>query len=337
MPIEVELFDDLDAVTHDAAGRLDRPARASLFERLDLYRLTAAHAPPQGQPLILRARDGDDQAWLFLAVDGHRARAFSSWYMLRYDAVLDRGGEALAVAIARAIRARRSGVSLVELYPLAEDSILPWAFRKAGWLTAHEPASANWRAHVRGLDFASYWARRPARLRNTAERKARAAALEISIHRAFDPGAWAAYEAVYRASWKPAEGSPAFLRALAEQEGAAGTVRLGIASKDGAPVAAQFWLVENGVATIHKLAHAESAQALSPGTVLSMEMFRHVIDRDRPDLIDFGTGDDRYKADWMDERRPLYRLTCFDPSKPRGIYGAARRLAGKLVRAATSD
>src|SRR5690349_21185690 len=84
---------------------------------------------------------------------------------------------------------------------------------------------------------------------------ARAAALEISIHRAFDPGAWAAYEAVYRASWKPAEGSPAFLRALAEQEGAAGTVRLGIASKDGAPVAAQFWLVENGVATIHKLAH----------------------------------------------------------------------------------
>lgn len=337
MPIEVEQYDDLDAVARDARGALDRPARASLFERLDWYRLTAAHAPPPGKPLILRSRDGDAQGWLFLAVEGHRARAFASWYTLGYDAVLDAGSHALAIALARAIRARRPAVATVELYPLAAESILPSAFRKAGWLVSHEPAGANWRADTRGLDFTSYWAKRPARLRNTAGRKARAADLEIAIHRAFDPAAWSAYEAIYRASWKPAEGSPAFLRALAEQEGAAGTLRLGIASKHGKPIAAQFWLVENGVATIHKLAHAESARALSPGTVLGMAMFRHVIDHDHPDLIDFGVGDDPYKADWMDERRPLHRLTGFDPSTARGLYDAGRRLAGKLVRAATSD
>ena len=75
------------------------------------------------------------------------------------------------------------------------------------------------------------------------------------------PAAWADYEAVYAASWKPEEGSPAFLRALAEQEGAAGTLRLGIARRGGRPVAAQLWTVESGVATIHKLAYVEDERA----------------------------------------------------------------------------
>ena len=77
------------------------------------------------------------------------------------------------------------------------------------------------------------------------------------------------YEDVYEKSWKPTEGSPAFLRALAEAEGKAGTLRLGLALASGKPVAAQFWLVENGEATIHKLAHRESgAQASSLRSIL---------------------------------------------------------------------
>jgi CelD/BcsL family acetyltransferase involved in cellulose biosynthesis len=333
MPIEVEPFDDLDAVARDAAGALDRAARASLFQRLDWYRLTATHAAPPGRPLILRARDGDARAWLFLSVEGERARALASWYTLHFQAALD--SEQLAVALARAIRTRR--IASVELYPLVQGDILPWAFRMAGWLVSWEKAGMNWRTHTEGLDFATYWSRRPARLRNTIQRKARAAGMEVTIHRSFDCSTWAAYEAVYRASWKPPEGSPAFLRALAEQEGAAGTLRLGIMRWEGEPIAAQLWLVENGVATIHKLAHVEATRALSPGTVLTMAMFRHVIGQDRPDLIDFGTGNEPYKADWMDERRPLFRMTAFEPRSVQGLYGAARRGAAKLVRSASSD
>src|ERR1043165_7748195 len=128
------------------------------------------------------------------------------------------------------------------------------------------------------MDFEAYWAARPAQLRNTAKRRGKSAGLEIEIYDGFDARAWADYEAVYRASWKPEEGSFPFLRALAEQEGAAGTLRLGIARKDGRPVAAQLWLVENGRATIHKLAYDEGAKTLSPGTVLSLAMFRSAID-----------------------------------------------------------
>jgi hypothetical protein len=338
MPVEVELFDDLDAVAHDAQGALDRASRASLFDRLDWYRLTAAHARPPGTPLILRARQDDASAWLFLAVEGARARALSSWYTLHYGAIFTTEGpitHTLALALARALKRRR--IATVELYPLAAGDLLPWALRRAGWITRHQRAGVNWITNTEGLDFESWWAKRPSRLRQTAARKAKVGDLDITIHRAFDAAAWEHYEAIYRASWKPSEGSPAFLRALARQEGAAGALRLGIAHRHGEPVAAQLWLVENGVATIHKLAHIQSARALSPGTVLSMEMFRHVIDRDRPSLIDFGTGDDAYKADWMDERRPLFRVAAFNPFTAAGIAGAGRAVAAKLVRRARSD
>ena len=127
---------------------------------------------------------------------------------------------------------------------------------------------------------------------------------------------WEDYLTVYRRSWKPEEGNPDFLKALAQQEAAAGCLRLGLAYIDGTPVAAQFWTRENGEALIHKLAHDERAIKSSPGTLLSAALFQHVIDVDKVDLIDFGTGNDRYKSDWMEEIRPRYRLDMFWPHNP---------------------
>jgi hypothetical protein len=194
------------------------------------------------------------------------------------------------------------------------------------------PATASWQGDTGGRSFEHYWAARPSKLRSTFARKARAAGLAVEIHRSFDPAAWDAYEEVYRASWKPEEGSFPFLRALAEQEGAAGALRLGIARKDGFPVAAQLWTVENGTAWIHKLAYREDRKALSPGTVLSEAMFRAAIDQDRVARIDYGTGDEAYKADWMDRRETLWRVEAFNPRTLAGLLAAGRASAGALVR-----
>jgi hypothetical protein len=212
--------------------------------------------------------------------------------------------------------------------PIEDPAPLAAAFRKEGWIAFRSPATISWQSGTEGLDFAAYWARRPSRLRSTAERRARNLAVEI--HRNFEAGAWAAYEEIYRASWKPSEGSPQFLRALAELEG--GRLRLGIARHEGRPVAAQMWLIENGKATIHKLAYREDSKHLSPGTVLSMAMFRAALDEDRVRRIDYGTGDEPYKADWMDERHILWRLDAFNAASPHGLAGAARRAASALVR-----
>jgi CelD/BcsL family acetyltransferase involved in cellulose biosynthesis len=323
--VNIALYDDLDAVAADAAGALDRAARPSLFARLAWFRLLAEHCPPEGRLAVLRGRDGAKQAWLFLAISGARASAYAAWYSLRFDAI---GDSDVMTSLAADLRRRR--IAEVKLAPIEDPAPLRAAFAKAGWRVAVTEKTGNWRIATEGTDFETYWAGRPAQLRNTAKRKAKAAGLDIEIYERFDEAAWANYEAVYRASWKPEEGSFPFLRALAEQEGEAGTLRLGIARKDGRPVAVQLWLVENGEATIHKLAYAEDAKSLSPGTLLGMAMFRHVLDHDHVRAIDYGTGDDGYKKDWMAERRPLWRVQAWNPRTLRGLLGAARALVARL-------
>ena len=328
MSVNIALFDDLDAVAQDAAGALDRGVQPSLFGRLAWFRLLAEHCPPEGRPMVVRARDGDRSAWLFLAVRDKAARAFAAWYSLRFDAVGDQDEDLLA---AIAARVRAEGIAEIALAPIADPATLAKAFKAAGWAVSVTEKTGNWRVSTAGLDFDAYWANRPGRLKNTAKRRAKAADLDVEIFDRFDDGAWAEYLSVYRQSWKPEEGSFAFLEALARQEGAAGALRLGVARKDGRPVAVQLWLVERGEATIHKLAYAEDAKEMSPGTILGMAMFRHVIDRDRVRVIDYGTGDDGYKKDWMEERHVLWQLSAFSPWTLRGLIGATRARASALV------
>lgn len=318
----MKLFHDLDAVEEDAAGGLGRAAQPLPFDRLAWFRLVAAYCPPPGR--LLAARAGG--TWLFLAADGRRASAYGNWYSLRAGLVgAGEGADAIAASL-------RKHLSCLSISPVEAPESLVAALRRAGWIVRVSPATASWRADTAGLTFDRYWAARPSKLRNIVARKARAAGLAVAIHRAFDPAGWDAYETVYRASWKPGEGSYAFLRALAEQEGAAGTLRLGIARKDGEPVAAQLWTVENGNAWIHKLAYREDAKPLSPGTLLSAAMFRAAIDEDGVARIDYGTGDEPYKADWMDRRETLWRIEAFDPRTVAGLLGAARAAAAALVR-----
>jgi hypothetical protein len=324
--VNIALFDDLDAVAADAGGALDRAAEPCLFRRLDWFRLIRDHAPPPGKLQVLGASDGSRKAWLFLARQGWRANAYATWYSLRFDAA---GSHDPAMLAGLASGAR--GLGRVELAPLADPGPLQRAFTAAGWVTFVGEKTGNWRIDTKGMDFEAYWATRPSQLRNTARRKAKAAGLEIEIHDRFDPLAWHGYEEIYRASWKGEEGSFPFLRALAEQEGKAGTLRLGLARKDGQPIAAQLWLIENGEATIHKLAYREDMKALSPGTILGEAMFRRSLDVDRVEAIDYGTGDDPYKRDWMAERRPLWRLLAYNPFHPLGLIGIAREKASALV------
>lgn len=328
-PLETALIGSLDMLAHDGAGVLGRGAQSGPYDRIDWLRATRDHIWPDTPFVAATARQGADALWLPLRDCGHRrARSFASWYTLAFAPLATPGcpasvRAALLAAVARRLRRRFGAITLWPLEPEISTE-LQAAFRGAGWLAIERVEAAHWVAHTQGQDFDAYWARRASKLRNTVRRRAKNNAVDVQILDAFDPAAWADYEAVYAASWKPAEGSPGFLRAYAEQEGAAGTLRLGIARRGGRPVAAQFWTVENGVATIHKLAHLESEREHSPGTLLSYAMFRHVLDHDRPDLIDYGNGDEPYKAEWMDERRERHRLRLFDL---RSVSGVAAGLA----------
>ena len=335
MWVKGEIFRDFGDVERVARGRLDRIAQPSLFDRLDWFRRIWAHCPPGDAPLIVRARSESAEAWLMLAARGQRAVGLASWYSLAFRTVLagnpsDGVARSLIVATARRLRPRLATITLDHV-PEADAELLRSGFRRAGWSARITPQTAHWTVRTEGVSFDEYWAARPGQLRSTARRKAAKIDIACEVLTAFDAEAWAAYASVYAASWKPEEGSLAFLRSMAEEEGAAGCLRLGIARIDGVPVAAQLWTVEQSTAIIHKLAHREDAAEQSPGTILSKAMFAHAIDRDHVSLIDFGTGDDRYKADWMDTRDMRMRVELFNPMKPVGLFCATRAAAVALV------
>jgi CelD/BcsL family acetyltransferase involved in cellulose biosynthesis len=333
--VKGEIFRNLDDATASARGELDRAKQVSLFDRMEWFRRTDERASPGGKPLIVRARAEGSDCWLFLSERGGQAKALASWYTFAFGPVFtgdptEETKFALLVATARRLAKR---ISTIELAPMhGEDAQrLTRAFDRARWVTHKREASASWTVATDDLTFEEYWAARPGELRSTVKRKSAKYDISSQIYTTFDGNAWAQYEAIYAASWKTAEGAPEFLRNMALTESAAGALRIGIATIEGEPVAAQLWTIENGRAIIHKLAYLESAREQSPGSVLTAAMFQHAIDQNRVSLIDFGTGDDPYKSDWMDTRQPLYRVQLFNPRHPTGLWHAAKASLSALV------
>jgi len=300
-------------------------ARAEWFMRLE----TSA-----GAACIALAREGSEAVALPLARTAKGLESLTNWYAFTWSELATAGADrsALLEQLARDLARRSRCVTFDKLAD--EDGTaarLERVFRRAGWWTEREASDSNHVLPVAGRTYAQYLAARPGPLRTTLKRKA--SKVEVEILTSFQLDSWGSYEDVYASSWKPEEGDPALLRAFARAEGEAGRLRLGLARHSGEVVAAQFWTVENGTAYIHKLAHLESAKPLSAGTVLSAALFEHAIDRDRVALVDFGTGDDRYKRDWMEQVRPRYRLTCRRPADPRNWPAIARSCLRTLVSA----
>lgn len=316
----------MSAVSYHATVNVLQAARlrsGGPFDRPEWFALLAEG----GQHPLVALADG---AAMVLTEPHGRIEPLRNWYAFTWRPLGD--DPAALLTIARDLRRRSHRVTL---WPLPDEdgsaTRLLAAFRQAGWQAALTPCDHNHVLPVNGRSFAEYWEGRPGQMRTTLKRKAKK--VTVTIHDRFDAAAWAAYEAIYADSWKPEEGDPALLRRFAEAEGAAGRIRLGLAHAEGQPIAAQFWTVEDGTAYIHKLAHLESMKHLSAGTTLSAALFERVIDGDKVQLIDFGTGNDRYKADWMEIDRPRYRLDALDPASPRAWPALAKRAVRMLAPA----
>lgn len=338
--ISVIYHDDLKEVQGDAAlaALLSAPAAAAPFDRIAWWHNLADSLG--FVPLIAVAREGEAGVALPLRRVGRRIEALAGWYTFRvvplFFGPIDFRRNQDVQLLTQLARDLASQAPRLTLAPLPDDEYdrsahkLTLALRRAGWLVFVEQCDVNHVLKLAGRSYAEYLAARPGPLRTTLKRKAGKVSVTIETH--FNPDSWAAYEAIYTDSWKPEEGSPAFLRRFAEEEGAAGRLRLGVARADGVPVAAQLWTVEHATAFIHKLAHTETAKPLSPGTTLSAALFEHVIDRDGVAMVDFGTGDDPYKRDWMEMVRPRYRIEAFRLGWPGNWPAIARLLADDIKR-----
>ncbi len=328
----VEYHADLKQVQSDAqlCALLGDGVQSAPFDRLAWWQGLTEHCVVE--PLLAVARDGECVAVLPLRRSGAGYEALANWYSFRFRPIASSPGDApsLLHAIAESLAGRTRRITLSGISD--EDSstqLLSRVFKDAGWTVFSDVCDINHILFLNNRSYADYLSTRPGPLRTTLRRKS--GKVVTKIREQFDTAAWADFEDVYRESWKPAEGSPEFLRSFAEAEGAAGRLRLGIARDEGGVVAAQLWTVEGHTAFIHKLAHREAAKALSPGTVLSAALFEHAIDRDKVQLIDFGTGDDPYKRDWMEQTRPRYRLQMLRPRHPGNWPIIARAFASRLA------
>ncbi|WP_271077698.1 GNAT family N-acetyltransferase [Aurantiacibacter sp. MUD61] len=304
------------------------------FARLEWFRLLESNAE---NALFALAQDGHDAVALPQRKTNGGLEILSNWYAFTWAPLGTSAppSRPMLEALAKDISRRADRVMLDKLPDETGDATAcEGAFRRAGWFVSREPCDVNHYLDLGTRDYAAFLADRPGQLRTTLKRKAKK--VDVTLSTRFDESEWEAYEDIYTDSWKPEEGAPEVLRAFAEQESTAGRYRFAIARHEGRAIAAQFWTVDGGTAYIHKLAHRKDAKALSPGTTLTAALFQHVIDMDRVQQVDFGTGDDPYKRDWMEQKRLRWRLTCYRRSSPRNWLRIGKAMTRKLVSRETA-
>ncbi len=302
---------------------------AGPFSRLGWFALLEASGT---KPLIATATNGRSGVAFPLQRCTTGLETLTNWYAFTWRHLWTSGyyDGAMLEALAKDLAMRTDRITFTRLP--AEDGTLDrlkYAFRGAGWLVLSEPCDTNHVLRVAGRNFRQFLADRPGHLRTTLKRKAKK--VDITLSTEFDAGMWTAYEAIYADSWKPEEGDPDLLRRFAVGESDAGRFRFALARHDETPVAAQFWTVDGDTAYIHKLAHRKDAQKLSAGTTLTAALFERVIDTDGVQWVDFGTGDDAYKRDWMEQVRTRWQLICLRPASPRNWPLITKAALRKLV------
>lgn len=179
----------------------------------------------------------------------------------------------------------------------------------------------NWIYHVQEQSYEEYMAARPAKLRNTISRKKRKLEREHGYEiRLFTcdevPQKMSDYYAVYNSSWKANEQYGDFLDGIVAGFSKQGWSRLAVLYIMGQPVAAQLWFVLHGKANIFRLSYDEAWKQYSVGSILTSFLMEYVINIDKVEEIDFLTGNDAYKQDWMSDRRERFVLSCVKSIKP---------------------
>ena len=186
---------------------------------------------------------------------------------------------------------------------------------------------------------------RPANLRNTIRRKLRKLErehdYEIRLFKDADidenqrkkalDKAMADYDVVYTASWKTNDFFSSFTPTLVKSLSRRGWLRLAILYINEQPIAAQIWFVAHSKANIYRLVFDEHWKRYSPGSILTEYLMHYVIDTDKVSEIDFLTGNDRYKQDWMSVRKERLGIIFSKPPKQINTFNNILQWAKNLL------
>jgi hypothetical protein len=326
-------------------------ASSELFDDLRWFELLAAHGwhEPITAPvlLLLEPPVAAQATCLPLRLADGALHSLSNYYSCGYGPIAgpQSGAPAAPVtaaawcALGKALRQwpQAARLRLQPLAPEGEDlPALARGLRESGYWVDRFFCFGNWYLPCAGLDFDDYLQSRSSRLRHNItrgqRRLSRAGAWEVEICSADDARLAPClhdFEAVYAASWKRGEAQPEFIRQLVRLLARDGSLRLGVLRAGDQALAAQLWWVRGGRACIYKLAYREDAAHFSAGSVLSAALFRQALERDRVREVDYLSGDDAYKREWMSARRERWGLVAFDPRRGAGLLAALRHYGGR--------
>jgi hypothetical protein len=341
-----EAFDDLETLPAACAELFAAGERHSFQLGRAFFRavLAAAMAPgARGLFLLCRSKPGPGVLFPLQTLSpGARLAALTTLYSCLWQPLAAAGATPAELAAAGEAFGRFCrGWGQVRLDALDGGwwglPPLLAGIRAAGLIPLRFDHFGNWHESVAGLTWGDYLAARPGALREVIRRRLGqadrdpATTLEVINSAAALEAGIAAYEDVYRRSWKQPEPYPRFGAALMREAAEAGVLRLGLLRLAGRPIAAQYWTVAGGTATLLKLAHDEAARARSPGSVLTAAMIRLLLQREAIAELDFGRGDDAYKALWAGERRQRIGVVLANPHRMGGLAALTRHRLGGLV------
>ena len=345
-PLEIREAADFGGL-RDVAPELFAGDADDLFCSTSWFETLRAHGFASNARLrIPVARDTASGASLAMPmVDDQGLAAFANYYSCLYAPVTNKSAFAAepVLALLNYLRNGQPRPPALRFAPLDAHGWFAKALRpalaKAGYMADEYFCFGNWYLRVDGRSYDQYFAALPATLRNTVKRRERRltrtgdwSATIVSSSEDVLEAAIEDFQAVYANSWKAAEPYPHFIPELCRIAARHGWLRLGVLRLDARPIAAQLWLHHGGKSMIYKLAYDQSHERLSPGTILTTAMMRHALDADRATEVDYLSGDDAYKREWMSHRRERIGILGFDPKSPRGLAAAARHFLGKAWR-----
>jgi hypothetical protein len=235
---------------------------------------------------------------------------------------------------------------VVRLWPFEIGSALGQdvhaALKSAGFLIQHYANSHNTYEDCAGLSFEQYMAKRSANHRYNSRRRQRNLEKEGELEfvmvaddsdRQLYDQAIDYYILVSVHSWKPVGTTVSTpIIGLIHIAARLGCLRLAILRLDGKPIAAQFWLVSGGVASMMRPNYHGDYRKFAPGVVLTSMAIEHLLDTDRVESLDFGYGDDEYKSKWVDSYRSYEGIIAFNPSTFIGLLNGLKHIVGRKVK-----
>jgi hypothetical protein len=271
--------------------------------------------------------------------------SLTNYYTSYFAPVLARHWKDLDVVhgmLARELYSRRPHWDVLNIRPV--DLSLPGVQRLHGALTELGLRTqtyfcfGNWYLNVDGRSYHDYFKDLPSVIRKNVpyyrRRLEKTARVRTNIYTHLEDldAATRDYETIYNSSWRDSEGYPNFIRGLIRTAAEQGWLRMGVFYIDDEPAAAQLWIVHGGFASIYKICYAEKFAKFSVGSILTADMLEHVLDIDRVREVDYLTGDDSYKANWMSHRRERWGIMAFNPKTIRGNLGILRHIRGKSLK-----